>query len=198
MHDTTPKVVSSKNRYDSNLSTAPDTQNSRAPSEAIPEYLEEVYNWAYIDEKNVQRLDRDWVFNGLLFGNGWRLKKAYLSRIQPGMRVWQVAHVYGKLVQDVAQKVGPNGQFDITDIAPIQIRQILSKVGDQPQVSIYQSDAATWTGKNYDVSCSFFLLHEVPDEKKTEIIHQVLNSIAANGQAIFVDYHRPAPWQRTR
>ena len=40
----------------------------------------------------------------------------YLDLIEPGMRVWQVAHVYGSLVVDVAKKVGKDGTFQYQGI----------------------------------------------------------------------------------
>ena len=55
----------------------------------------------------MQALDRNIVVRILLFLNDQRLMRAYLNEITPGMKVWQVAHVYGDLVKRVAQKVGP-------------------------------------------------------------------------------------------
>ena len=194
MQNITSEITSTE--HHNKATQAANTTNSSpaATSEQLPEYLDDVYNWAYVNERNVEWLDRNVVFNVLLFGNGPRLKRAYIDHIQPGMRVWQVAHVYGDLVNNAAEKVGSNGQFDITDIATIQINHTKRKIGHLPQVAIHHIDAAQWTGKNYDLTCSFFLLHEVPDNKKTEILNQMLRSIEPNGQLVFVDYHRPALW----
>ena len=179
------------------------TQQNKAASassstEHLPEYLDDVYNWAYVNERNVELLDRNIVFNALLFGNGPRLKRAYIDHIQPGMRVWQVAHVYGNLVNDAAEKVGSNGQFDITDIATIQINHTKRKIGHLPQVAIHHIDAAQWLEKDYDLTCSFFLLHEVPEEKKYEIVNHMLAKLPKGSKAVFVDYHNPAKWQPIR
>ena len=194
MQNITSEITSTE--HHNKATQAANTTNSSpaATSEQLPEYLDDVYNWAYVNERNVEWLDRNVVFNVLLFGNGPRLKRAYIDHIQPGMRVWQVAHVYGDLVNNAAEKVGSNGQFDITDIATIQINHTKRKIGHLPQVAIHHIDAAQWSGKNYDLTCSFFLLHEVPDNKKTEILNQMLRSIQPNGQLVFVDYHRPALW----
>ena len=40
------------------------------------------------------------------------------------------------------------------------------------------------------VTC-FFLLHEVPDAMKRQIVPAMLNLVGPGGKAIFVDYHRP-------
>lgn len=42
------------------------------------------------------------------------------------------------------------------------------------------------------------MLHEVPDEKKYEIVDHMLNSLPKGSKAVFVDYHNPAKWQPIR
>ena len=192
MQNITPNAVSE--HHNKPITSTFHSPEVHTVSEEVPQYMDEVYNWAYVDERNVEWLDRNIVFNVLLFGNGQRMKRAYIDRIRPGMRVWQVAHVYGDLIQCAADKVGPTGLFDITDVTPIQIRHTHRKIGHLPQASIHHTDAADWQGKDYDLTCSFFLMHEVPDEKKTEIINRMLQSIKPDGEIMFVDYHRPAAW----
>lgn len=94
----------------------------RAPHrwyDGVPDYLVEVYDWAYIDPTWAGWLDRGMVVRLLLFGNHARLMCLYLDTIRPGMKVWQVAQVYGDLVQRAAARVGPGGEFHLTDITPI-------------------------------------------------------------------------------
>lgn len=195
MQNITTSEIAASEHHKATSSNVSTTQTIPAtPEEHLPQYMDEVYNWAYVNERNVEWLDRNLVFNVLLFGNAHRLKRAYLERLKPGMNIWQVAHVYGDLVQKVAEKVGPTGHFDITDVATIQINHTKRKIGHLPYVSIHHTDAADWQGQNYDLTCSFFLMHEVPDNKKTEIINRMLTSIQPNGEIVFVDYHRPAAW----
>ena len=51
---------------------------------------------------------------------------------------------------------------------------------------------------DYDLICSFFLLHEVPEEKKYAIVNNMLKKLPKGGKAVFVDYHNPAKWQPVR
>lgn len=163
--------------------------------EDVPQYMEEVYHWAYLNPRNVALLDRNLVFNGLLFGNGQRLIRAYLREIQAGMRVWQVAHVYGDVINQVAEKLGATGQLDLTDVTAAQIARAHGKIGHLPQASIFHSDAAHWQGRDYDVACSFFLLHEIPEDKKHAVVNRMIQAIQPAGKLIFIDYHRPKFWQ---
>ncbi|MCL2525021.1 MAG: rhodoquinone biosynthesis methyltransferase RquA [Betaproteobacteria bacterium] len=179
---------------DSSTLEVPDQKN-------LPAYMTEVYGWAYIDPQKVHWLDRNLVFRVLLFFNDKRLTRAYLDEIEPGMRVWQVAHVYGDLIRQVADKVGAQGVLHLTDIAPIQIKQAERKLADRPWCKATHCDAVDFTGEkgiDYDIICSFFLLHEVPDDKKRQIVDHMLGKLPKGGKAIFVDYSNPARWQPVR
>lgn len=172
-----------------------------APCTDMPAYMTEVYDWAYVNPAWVRWLDHNLVVKTLLFGNDRRLMRRYLSRIRPGMRVWQVAHVYGDLVQLAAQATGPSGCFHLTDVTPIQIEHAHRKLDALPWAQVLHQDAGLHTGeagKTYDLICSFFLLHEVPDHWKRTIVDNMLAQIPEHGEALFVDYHRPARWQPIR
>ncbi|MFT3733560.1 MAG: rhodoquinone biosynthesis methyltransferase RquA [Rhodocyclaceae bacterium] len=165
----------------------------------LPDYMQEVYDWAYVSPRWVPKLDSNLVVKVLLFGNDQRLMRAYLSRIRPGMRVWQLAHVYGDLVRRAALKSGPTGHFTLTDITPIQLAQARRKLADLPAVTQQQADAAHYRAPaKQDLICSFFLLHEVPDNWKRQIIDNMLSQLAPGAEALFVNYHRPALWQPIR
>lgn len=170
-----------------------------APSPTVPAYMHEVYDWAYVSPRWVERLDNNLVVKLLLFGNDRRLMRAYLARIKPGMRVWQVAHVYGDLVSQAAARCGTQGRFLLTDITPIQIEHGARKLKGVPQAGIVRADAAQFSsGERFDLICSFFLLHEVPDAWKRQVVDNMLRQLPEGATALFVDYHRPAWWQPVR
>ena len=169
--------------------------------DGVPDYMTEVYDWAYVDPKWVRALDRNIVVRILLFLNDQRLMRAYLNEIEPGMKVWQVAHVYGDLVTRVAQKVGTEGTFLLTDITPVQIEHGSRKLAGMDWAKVIRGDAAEFKGcgeGSYDLICSFFLLHEVPEGKKYEIVANLLEQLPKGGKLVFVDYHNPAKWQPIR
>ena len=164
--------------------------------DGVPDYMLDVYDWAYVNPRHVRALDHNWVVRTLLFGNDQRLMRAYLDQLEPGMRVWQVAHVYGDLVQRAADKVGLAGRFHLTDVTPAQVRHAQAKLVMRPWAQVWRQDAAHFEGDGpYDVICSFFLLHEVPEEKKHAVVNHMLARLPHGAKAIFVDYHRPAWWQ---
>lgn len=165
----------------------------------VPEYMTQVYDWAYVDPNWVKWLDHNIVVKILLFANDQRLMRAYLREIEPGSKVWQVAHVYGALVQRVADRVGPNGVFHLTDVTPIQIEHGQAKLRDKSWSKVFWHDAGTFQSEHsYDLICSFFLLHEVPEDKKRQIVNNMLGQLRPGSKAVFVDYHKPAWWQPIR
>ena len=164
--------------------------------EGVPDYMTEVYDWAYVNPRRAALLDRNLVVSTLLFLNDQRLMRRYLQQIQPGMLVWQVAHVYGDLVEKAAARVGKHGAFILTDITPVQVEHAVRKLAAYPQALVVRADAASYQLEQpADLICSFFLLHEVPDELKQRIVDNVLSQVAVGGKAVFVDYHKPAAWQ---
>lgn len=166
----------------------------------IPSYLSDTYNWAYINPTCVNFLDNDAVVWSLLFLNAGRLMNRYLDQIEPGMRVWQVAHVYGSLVADVAKKVGDTGEFHLTDCTPVQLMHAHKKLKDFSNTKLILTNAADYTYEEpFDLVCSFMLLHEVPDDMKQKIVDRMLDNVSETGTVIFVDYHNPKKyWQPFR
>lgn len=169
--------------------------------EGVPKYMTDVYDWAYVDPKWVRVLDNNWVVRILLFFNDQRLMRSYLNEIKPGSRVWQLAHVYGDLVTRAAKKIGAKGTFHLTDVTPIQVEHGLKKLAGLDWAKVIRSDAADFAigeRSHYDLICSFFLLHEVPEEKKYEIVAHMLEKLPKGSKAVFVDYHNPSKWQPIR
>ncbi|GAB5606443.1 rhodoquinone biosynthesis methyltransferase RquA [Sideroxyarcus sp. TK5] len=162
---------------------------------SIPDYLRDVYHWAYISERSAHWLDRNWVVRLLLFGNDKRLMCAFLDRIQPGAKVWLVANVYGDLIYRAADKIGPNGCFVLTDVLHTQVLRANAKLANRQQARVVLSDAASYPAtEKFNLICSFFLLHEVPDARKCAILNHLLDTLPPEGELIMVDYHRPRAW----
>ncbi len=160
------------------------------PDVILPDYMQKVYYWAYVSPKNVPLLDRPFVVNTILWGNMNKLRDSALEEIEEGDKVLQVATVYGDQVVKTAEKVGPKGRYDVLDITPIQVERWSKRLEEYPQATVIHADAEKHSGK-YDKVMSFFLLHEVPDAKKTRIIDNMMKNVKDDGKLIFVDYHEP-------
>jgi SAM-dependent methyltransferase len=169
-----------------------------ATNPSIPAYLREVYNWAYLDSTNARLLDHDIVVSAILLGNNARLRRALLAEIPGGGRVLQVAHVYGKLIPEIARRVGPDGFLDVIDLVPLQAALCRQKLRGFPQARVRLANAACPGEETYDVVSCFFLLHEIPDEWKRRVVDALLRRASRGGKVVFVDYHGPANWHPLR
>ena len=181
------------------LMTLEDEMLENLKQHNIPDYLISVYNWAYVKPKNIDRLDNSFIYHFILFGQGWRLMKAYLQEIKEGDRVLQVAHVYGNLVKKMAEKIGSKGNLDIIDVVPHQLERAAKKLVDFKNVDMWLQDASQPYHRQYDVVGVYFLLHEVPDPIKRKIIDNALKQIDENNaKVVFIDYHYPSPYNPVR
>ncbi|WP_135080762.1 rhodoquinone biosynthesis methyltransferase RquA [Terasakiella sp. SH-1] len=161
-------------------------------SHSLPTYLQQTYSWAYLNPKTVPILSSSPVVSLILWGNAGRLIKRATMEVEAGETVLQAAAVYGPFSTYLADAVGPTGQLDIIDIAPIQVETTRKRVGAQSHVHVALGDAAIVQQRTYDTVVCFFLLHEVPDEVKTQIVHALLSSVKKGGKVVFVDYHKPS------
>nr|AKA62179.1 putative rhodoquinone biosynthesis methyltransferase-like protein RQUA [Pygsuia biforma] len=161
--------------------------------EELPEYMANTYHWAYVNPRNVALLDNNFVVNTILFGNYIRIQNFALSEIKQGDQVFMPASVYGSACRNIAKAVGEAGRLDIIDISPIQVVRNTRKLSRYPQVTVLRGDARSFDLQAaYDVACSFMLLHEIPDENKSSVVNNVLNSVKVGGKAVFIDYGRPS------
>ena len=158
---------------------------------SVPNYLRDTYTWAYLRPSSVRLLDRFLAVNTILWGNYPRLLRAALAELRPGQRVYQPACVYGDFSSQVLEALGPDGHLDVGDVAPVQVENCRRKLRDYDNARVQLHDAAVNLSETYDVVCSFFLLHEVPETYKHSIVDTLLDAVEPGGKVVFVDYHGP-------
>ncbi len=97
----------------------------------------------------------------------------------------------GRWLQGLARFLGVRGALDIIDAAPIQVANCRPKIKDMAQATVRRADAAEPGDGTYDAAVSFFLLHEMPDADKRNVVDASLSRMAPGGKTIFIDYHKP-------
>jgi ubiquinone/menaquinone biosynthesis C-methylase UbiE len=176
-----------------NLVSGPAFRHS--PQVPLPDYLEEVYWWAYLHPTAVRLFERKWLVNLILWGNFARLRDLALQEIAPAFegKILQVACVYGDLTGRMAQKMGPNGQLDVVDVLPVQLKNLSAKLDRDPRIALHHQDSTNlrFEDGSYDRVVVFFLLHEQPASVRLQTISQALRVTKPGGKLIFVDYHEP-------
>lgn len=161
----------------------------RAPE--VPAYLREIYHWAYLNPRAVRFFDSELIVSLILWGNHRRLRRAAFAELRPGQSVLQSACVYGDFSPRLARHLGPDGQLEVIDVAPIQVHGCRHKLRGFPQASVRHTDAAQLRKECYDVACCYFLLHELPRDSRRAVVDALLKSVVRGGKVVFVDYHKP-------
>jgi len=162
----------------------------------IPPYLEATYWWAYLHPNGVRLFERQWLVNLILWGNFAKLRDAVLQELGEVIkgRVLQVACVYGDFTEKLVRRLRPGGTVDVIDVAPIQIRNLQSKLSHSPQVNALLQDSTElhFQDASYDSVVVFFLLHEQPTPARRKTIAEAWRVTKPGGKLIFMDYHKPA------
>ena len=161
----------------------------------IPDYLRETYWWAYLHPVGVRVFERQWLVNLILWGNFARLRDAALAALGTPVtgRVLQVACVYGDFTPRLVERLDPSARLDVVDVAPIQLDNLATKIGDDPRVCLLQEDSSHLTAPDasYDAVVVFFLLHEQPAPVRRRTLAEALRVLMPGGRLVIVDYHRP-------
>lgn len=168
-----------------------------APAQ-LPDYLVDTYSWAYLRPRSLRLLDRHLVVNSILWGNYQSLVRAACAEFAAGDCILQAASVYGDLSSRLADRIGDQGFLDVIDIAPVQVAHLRRKLAGRENVRVRVADAAIPGSAGYDGACCFFLLHEVPDPQKRQIVNALLAAVRPGGKILFVDYHQPVRWHPLR
>ena len=157
----------------------------------IPDYLRDTYYWAYLNPRNVKWLDHEWVVRTILWQQHRKLAQAAMLEIEPGQHVLQTACVYGDFSPNLAAHIGPEGKFEVMDVADVQVRQCRSKLAKYENALVRNQDVLYLRDEIFDVICCYFLMHEMPDRYKRGVAHALLKCVPPGGKVVFVDYHKP-------
>jgi len=169
---------------------------------SIPQYLENTYWWAYLHPRAVHIFERQWLVNLILWGNFAKLRDAALQELGDSIngRVLQVACVYGDFTEHLVRRLGKQGSVDVIDVAPIQIKNLHTKLSDMRRVNaqLQDSTALQFADGTHDSTVVFFLLHEQPADVRRKTIAEALRVTKPGGKLVFVDYHKPKPYSPWR
>ena len=167
------------------------------PATAIPDYLHDVYWWAYVHPNAVRLFERQWLVNLILFGNFARLRDAALAELGPALpgKTLQLACVYGDFTPRLLERVpAGQGSVDVVDVLPIQLSNLAKKLPAGAPVRLVHKDSSQldFADGSYDRVVLFFLLHEMPLEVRRRTLHEAWRVLKPGGRMVIVDYHGPS------
>ena len=174
------------------MSYSPDGLSSEIAAPPIPDYLQQVYWWAYLHPRAVFLFEREWLVNLILWGNYPRLCGEALQELagNEGQRLLQVACVYGDLTQRVGGLLGSRDRLDVIDVASIQLANLRQKLPPDPRIHLHQEDSRSlhFEDGSFDRTLLFFLLHEQPQEVRERTLAEALRVVRPGGTLTIVDY----------
>lgn len=169
---------------------------------AVPQYLRDVYWWAYVHPNAVRVFERQWLVNLILWGNFSSLRDAALDELGPivGGRSLQIACVYGDLTTQICARLDREATLDVVDVLPVQLGNLHSKLPAGAPVTLLQRDSSALglADAAYDQVLLFFLLHEQPEAVRRRTLAEAVRVVRPGGKIVIVDYHRPAAWHPLR
>jgi ubiquinone/menaquinone biosynthesis C-methylase UbiE len=164
-------------------------QSAKPP--VIPDYMHEIYTWAYLNPRNVRLLNRESVVRTILWQQHARLRKAAFSEIEPGQTVLQSTCVYGKYLPMLAEHIGPKGHLDLVDIAEVQLINARRNLQGHTNVTLHHANVMDLGDELYDTVVCYFLLHEIPEHHKREAMDVLLKKVRPGGKFVCIEYHKP-------
>ncbi len=172
---------------------APSTDSPKSPD--VPDYLQQVYWWAYLHPKGVRLFEREWLVNLILWGNFVRLRDAALDQLAPHRNghLLQIACVYGDFTQRLLARLSGDAHLDVVDIARIQLANLRRKLPTDARLRLHLQDssALSFPAGTYDATLLFFLLHEQPADVRRATLAEAWRVTRPGGRIVIVDYHRP-------
>lgn len=166
----------------------------------VPAYTSLIYGDIYNNLENSSKLDSVSSARKRTFFQYQKLINSMLREIKMNQSVLQMGLTFGDEIDQVAQRIGAYGQFDVIDVNALQVARNKEKYGNiYPAMNIWNYDAAEFKfEKKYDAVICFFLLSELPPVTKGKVVNNALRAVKESGSAIFVDWHNPLSWHPLR
>ncbi|MBO4520862.1 MAG: rhodoquinone biosynthesis methyltransferase RquA [Alphaproteobacteria bacterium] len=158
---------------------------------AIPEYLKTVYNRRYFRPFYSKLFDNEWIARfGSFFMDG-RMTKMVTNEIAQGDMVLQLGIASGLFERKIAEKLDSKGEYHIEDISQQKIELIKTRIAPWVNLSVKERDFTRSNDERYDVVIGYFVLHELPDERKRAALKRAVSALKPGGKMVFIDYAQP-------
>jgi ubiquinone/menaquinone biosynthesis C-methylase UbiE len=159
--------------------------------DGIPVYLARYYWWAYLWPAAVWFFDHQPIINAILFGQYKKLMRATMARLQgvSSENALQLTCVYGELTPNLIETVSP-APLHITDAALVQLELAKSKSPSPSQLLATRMNAEQlgYKDDSFSTVVLFFLLHEMPEEARINVLSECMRVIPAGGTLLVTEY----------
>lgn len=125
----------------------------------VPAYTSLIYGNVYNNLENSSKLDTVGSARKRTFYQYQKLINSMLREVKMNQSVLQMGLTFGNEIDQVAQRIGAYGQFDVIDVNPLQVSRNKEKYGNiYPAMNIWNYDAAEFKfeknmTRSYAFSC---------------------------------------------
>lgn len=167
---------------------------------------EHIY-WLYSNRFLIWLTDRKPIISAILLFNYNRLVDGVLRDVNPsleGKDVLQTTCAFGDISERLMGHCLNEGarRLVIFDLLPNQVKHTRKKLArrfgpslmEKCRFSVEDAMEMSHPASSFDYVVSFFLLHELPFEKKAVALKESARVVKVGGRIVFGEFHRPGPW----
>ncbi len=143
--------------------------------------------------------DRMFVVSSILLLQYNKLVACVVKRLNPslqGKRVLQISCAFGNVSEKIAESCARQNaeEFVLTDIMQSEVDNARRKLKRFGKLCTFLKQDATnleFEDQSFDYVVVFFLPHELPLDKKGELIEEANRVLKPGGKVVFGEFHKP-------
>ena len=155
--------------------------------------------WIYKSPFFIRLADRMFVVSSILLGQYNKLVSTVVKRLNPslkGKRILQISCAFGNVSEKIADSCASQGaeEFVLTDIMQSEVDNAERKLKRFGKLCTFLKQDATnleFEDQSFDYVVVFFLPHELPLDKKYQLIEESNRVLKPGGKVIFGEFHKP-------
>jgi len=159
--------------------------------------------WIYRNKWLIRLTDRQAVISAILLFQYNKLVNRIVDELRhsmlQGKNVMQASCAFGDVTPKIVSECIRQEVKDIviTDINDNELLHIRSKLGDNQKHCRFLKEDTLYMqheDNTFDVVIMFFLLHELPNEKKYRALEEAARVLRPGGKLIIGEFHKPKPF----
>lgn len=158
--------------------------------------------WLYTNKYLIWLTDNQFIVTAVLLFQYDRLVAKVMEKLNTqtsGGRVLQISCAYGNFSEKLAEKCRhiKAREMVVCDIVGNQLENVKRKLKNYPGKMTYaEEDAAKmrFEDDSFDSVVVFFLLHELPYDKKRKALLEAMRVVRPGGKVILAEFHKPTSW----
>ena len=155
--------------------------------------------WIYKSPFFIKLTDRMFVVSTILLFQYRNLVAKVVERLNPsleGKRILQLSCAFGNVSEKIAESCARQNaaEFVLTDIMQSEVdnaQRKLERFGDLCTFRRMDATNLEYEDQSFDYVACFFLPHELPFDKKVQLVKEATRVLKPGGKIVFGEFHKP-------